>query len=229
MGPEAAEAERNELAHLVRYLLQMHNPRIVRKPRYEDVKFKEFASTNRKGLAKLHFILKKYSIDAKRFVTYAVEQENVARIQDFFKTDLFRRYSERLLIEKRIQTISKVYAKSVENVARACVETGRTPVEFIKAMVNENRVAYYYISGWISKYFLVSIRNFGEIFSRLDSLNKDELRIIYDAEGEMRTMATEALVATTGKPPRPVHDVQEAIKRLTSKNQLKTKSTNQEN
>ena len=228
MGKERARKERLELARLFKFLTQDNNPHVRFKASIDDIKFKKFYENHKKGIDKLHFILTKYGIDPERFITFSLSKAKVYVPELIIKSDMFKMYADHVYMEEKYSQICSSYMKSVDFVARKSLELRIAPTSFISSEFARNRIAYDYISGMVSKYFIVSIQNFSELYETLDSLNRDELRIIYGATDELRTMANEAVFKETGRYPRPISDSNEALKKLI-KEKLTRQSTNQEN
>lgn len=206
--------ERYELAHLFKFISQEHNPHIVRKIPFESIKFKKYYADHHKAIDKLHFLLVKYNINTSDFLKYTLNATKIYSPELILNAELFRRYANHLERNKKYNEIHEKYMKTVNFIANLCVEKNITPKEYIRQLVLENRLAYEYISGRISKYFIASIQNFKDLYSFLDSLNKDELRIIYNAADELRVMVNEAFLFTEGKTITPLEAIKSAINKL---------------
>ena len=228
LGKERARRERLELSKLFKFLTQDNNPHVRFKSSIEDIKFKKFYENHKKAIDKLHFILTKYGINPEGFIRFSLSNVKVYIPELIIKPDLFKMYADHKYNEEKYSQICSLYMKSVEFIARKSLELRMTPINFIMNEFVCNHIAYEYISGTISKYFLVTIKNFKELYEKLDGLNKDELRIIYGATDELRTMVNEAVFKETGRYPRPISDSNEALKKLI-KEKLTRQSTNQEN
>ena len=202
---------------MFRFLSQGNNPYVRRKVKFEDVKYRSFYSAHKADFDKLHFILSKYGVDRDEFLRFALGRTNVYTPRLVLNANLFREFANYRAGEARYADIYRNYMKSVNNVAEMCIEGDTTPRNLLSSVFHENRMAYEYVSGRISKYYIASIQNFRKIYPELDSLNRDELRIIYDAADELRTMADEAMVKMAGRHAKPVSDAEAAIVELTNK------------
>ena len=217
LGAAKVREERAELAHMFRFLSQGNNPYVRRKAKFEDVKYRSFYSAHKADFDKLHFILAKYNVDRDEFLRFALNRTNVYTPGLLLNANLFKEFANHRAGEARYADIYRNYMKSVGNVAKMCVDGNMTPRNLLSSVFHENRMAYEYVSGRISKYYIASIQNFREIYPELDSLNRDELRIIYDAADELRTMADEAMVKMAGRHAKPVSDAEAAVVELTNK------------
>ena len=211
---EELTTQRLELAHIFKFLAQDYCPGLARRLRYEDVRYRSYYSAHAKAFDKLHFILTKYGIDPKRFFAYTLREGGVCTPESLLDASRFRRYAAYLARSEQFTKIRNQFMKSVSFVAGECLRLDISPARYICTLVVENRLGVEYVSGRLSKYFLASIQNFKELYEHLDKINKDELRIIYDAAGELVNALDEAFVATGCERMRPIKAVETAVAKL---------------
>ena len=214
LGKELVQKERLELARTFKFLAQENNPHVKFKVSIGNVKFRNFYEKHKAAIDKLHFLTRKYYIDPRDFIEYSQKITKFYTPELIITPDVFKEYAVNLYTNKQYETIYRAYSKTVENISRTCVDNGIRPKEFLSEEFRKNRIAYDFISGRISKYFLVTIKDFKKIYEKLDQMNKDELRIIYDATDELKVMANEALVKKTGRYPTPIRDSEEAFDKM---------------
>ena len=96
--------------------------------------------------------------------------------------------------EKR-KKIFSWFMKSVHNIVDECVEHGWfTTKDFIRHLINEKKLANWYASGKISKYYLAAIPNFWKIVPKLDHFSKEELKLVADRYDMYNTEVNEAFL-----------------------------------
>lgn len=87
------------------------------------------------------------------------------------------------------------FMKSANNIADACVENGWfTTKDFMRHLINEKKLAGWYASGKISKYYLAAIPNFWKIVPKLDHFSKLELKTVADRYDVYHTEVNEAFL-----------------------------------
>lgn len=87
------------------------------------------------------------------------------------------------------------FMKSVDNIANECVERGWfTTKDFIRHLINEKKLAGWYVSGKISKYYLAAIPNFWKIVPKLDYFSKIELQQVADRYDMYHSEVNEAFL-----------------------------------
>lgn len=224
----SAEEQKELLARMFKYLAQENNPHIVRKVSFDRIGGKTYYRNHKKAFDKLHHVMVKYGIRPYNFIKFAIEQTNVYTPELILKPSLFLEYAKRLNERECLEKVYSNYIRSVSNVAKICVEKKISPVDFIKESISGNRIAYEYMSGRMSKYFIVAIPNFVKIYDLLDKMNKEELCIIYNAAEELRNVLQDACLMKTGGTARPIHDVTEAMKKLNENKNKPEKEENQE-
>ena len=96
--------------------------------------------------------------------------------------------------EKR-QKIFSWFMKSVHNIVDECIEQGWfTTKDFMRHLINEKKLAGWYASGKISKYYLAAIPNFWKIVPKLDHFAKEELKVVADRYDMYNTEVNEAFL-----------------------------------
>lgn len=69
--------------------------------------------------------------------------------------------------------------KSANNIADDCARLGYvTTLDYLRYLIRERKLAAYYLTGVISKYYLAAIPKFPELVSKLDQLSKDEFQLL---------------------------------------------------
>jgi hypothetical protein len=218
LGADVVVETRRTLAHMFKYHSQDFDQRIVRKMPYSSVRYESFLTKHSKTFTRLTFVVLKYGVDPESFVRHALSEFGARTPEQAATAECFRSYASAVYRNAKYDDIYDKYSRTVESLARMCLELGIGPKELVADMVLKNRLAYEYISGRVSKYFLAAISNFEAVYDRLDKMNKDELSIICNALDELRVMVNEAVFRKTGKYPRPMRDVQAEINRLTTNN-----------
>lgn len=214
LSAEKIREERFLLAKLFKYLAQWNNPYVRYREKFDDISFKRYYRTHKDAIDRLYSVLAKYQINALAFLKFALKQTKIYTPELILRPGIFLEYARRKEERNRFEKIYSYFQKSVDNVAKTCIERDITAKEFVKELIVENRLAYEFMSGRISKYFIASIQNFKEIYKLLDEMNKSELRIIYNAADELNAMLQDACLMKTGSVVKPMAAVETRIKQL---------------
>ena len=214
LSAEKLREQRLLLAKLFKYLAQRNNPYVRYREKFDDISFKSYYRTHKDAIDRLYSILAKYRIDAPTFLRFTLKHTRIYTPELMLRPGLFLEYAKRKEERNRLEKIYSYFQKSVDNVAKTCVERDITAKEFVKELIVKNRLAYEFISGRMSKYFIASIQNFKKIYELLDEMNKSELRIIYNAADELNAMLQDACLMKTGSTARPMASVESRIKQL---------------
>lgn len=73
-----------------------------------------------------------------------------------------------------------------------------TAVDGIKDMIHKKKLAVYYATGKVSKYYLALIRNFPAIVEKLDTISKDELSSVVNHYEKLNDDALSAMAYVKG-------------------------------
>ena len=91
-------------------------------------------------------------------------------------TLMLARYDDHLKLIAKRRKIYKWFMKSAKNIAEYCIESGYFSArDFIKHLIETNKVGPYIMSGKISVYYFAAMPNFGKIISKLDYFSRNEL------------------------------------------------------
>lgn len=214
LSAERLKEQRLLLAKLFKYLAQWNNPYVRYREKFDDISFKSYYRTHKDAIDRLYSVLAKYRIDAPTFLRFALKQTTIYTPELVLRPGLFLEYARRKEERNRFEKIYSYFRKSVDNVAKTCLERDMTAKEFVRELIVKNRLAYEFVSGRVSKYFIASMQNFKQIYRLLDEMNKSELRIIYNAADELNAMLQDACLMKTGSTVKPMAAVESRIKQL---------------
>lgn len=104
----------------------------------------------------------------------------------------FETYQQSLAKKKQIYLW---FMKSVNNIAEECAKNGWfTTKDFIRHLIDKKKLAGWYASGKISKYYLAAIPNFWKIVPKLDHFSRIELQPVADRYDMYNTEVNEAFL-----------------------------------
>lgn len=209
---ETQQDSPENIARLFRYYAQDNNPRVEFKRELGRIPVKTFYTKYKKYFDRIHLILVKYKIDPSKFIKFCVTNIRVFHPKKILDTEVFSKYASYLQVQEQYKKIYSQYMKTVEFIAESCLVKRVTPRKFMRDLVTENRLAYEYMAGRISKYFIVTLNDFDEFFPKMDSLNQDELRIIFNAKDELVAMTQDAFLMHSGKRAKPITLIEGKLK-----------------
>lgn len=219
----AGSNDPKDLPRLFKYYRQFDNKTLKCKQKFEYVQASGEYSRRKRLFDRLNAVLLKYKIDRERFVRYCALGTGCAAPEDMADVRYFKMYADHLKRVSQYGGIIHNFRKSASNLADMCISNRTTPVQEIARMVTGNRLAYEYITGHLSKYFIACIKNFRKIYWKLDRMNRDELRILYDVSEELRDVAQKAFLEREGRTVAPLGLADETIRE-----KLKTKQEQEE-
>ena len=181
----AGSNDPKDLAKLFKYYRQFANKILKCRQKFRNIQATVEYARGKKALDRLNAVLGKYGIDKEGFVRYCALGTSCASAREMADVKYIKAYADHLKRVEQYGNIVHNFRRSAENLADMCIEHETTPAEEIARIVMENKLAYEYLSGRLSKYFIASIRNFRKIYEKLDRMNKDELRILFDVSDEL--------------------------------------------
>lgn len=139
-------------------------------------------------LDRSYAVLDKYEIDAVKFVKYFVDKfgTNEANIEKLKEVYPYTWYAEDLQIKAKYQKVYDSLMKSVDNVVNECVKGNySSATEYLRYLIENNKLAGKYISGELSQYYLAGIKNLRKLVSKMDTINRDTLMEIVENQDKI--------------------------------------------
>ena len=173
-------SEGQKLARLIKFYYQPYEPRRNVTLDLCHVPFKTFYQQNKDLLDKAAKIFQKYQLNEDTVIKYLISKKKMTpyNVSTHLLNSLF---IEDFIIKCHIQqkekhTVEK-FLQTAEYISDQCVELGYvTTADYLKHLIRNRKLASYYVSGKISKYFLTTIPKFPKIVSKLDGISKDEFQ-----------------------------------------------------
>lgn len=179
-----AEITPEQAAKYFKYLLQFKLSYIVRKLDLKQVPSKSFYTKHKKKFDTLVAIFNKYQIDVisylKFFINdYGRSENNIEKeLVDVKSIDAFIQHMKE---EERKVKIYGWFMKSVNNIARDCIDLGfLSSKDYLREMIMQRKLAGYYLTGKISKYWFAGIPSFKKVILVLDNLSRDEFNDLFE-------------------------------------------------
>ena len=185
---------------IAKYLVYFHksaDKRRTREINIANVSGAVLYKKHKKVLDKLFTIQEKYGLDLVRYSKFFINRfnytdENIEKITD---PQYIMWYAEMLKTNAKHQKIYGYVMKSVENIVNDCVDLHYSSVkEYFRHLVTENKLAQKYVSGKISGYYLVGIKNLKKIVKKMDSLSQDTLREIVENQESILSEVQDAFL-----------------------------------
>lgn len=165
-------------ARYFKFFSQELNQNIIHPLPFERITAKTLYLEHKYQFNKLADICTKYNINIELYIQYFVSflKKHERDIDThLLNTYTFQLYVEYLQSKQKQKNILKYIIKSAKNIAHECIQFGYPhSIDFFKDLIVQKKLVNYYITGKISKYFLVLIPNFPKLVSKLDSLTRDE-------------------------------------------------------
>ncbi len=181
------------LARYFRYFKQFQKAGCVHVP-LDRVQSKSYYLQYKKYFNKLSEVCKKYRIDPERYIKYCVLTRVANEADDLLDVHAFMDYADHLKITEQYRKIYDHYMKSAEYVAEECIKRNMTPGEFLKDLVVTKKLAYEFMCGNLSMYYLASIKGIDKICQYLDQNSRDELSIILDVQEKLNQDVQEVFI-----------------------------------
>lgn len=200
------------LARYISYYSQIFKNKKHMTP-FNGLRIKSEYTRRKKKYERLFKVCKKYNVTIPDFIRYSVMIDGRKTVDALLNVESFVKYANHKLRQARYSDIVKFYTKSANNIADMCIEMGiSNAAECLRRIISDNRLAYEYVSGRISKYFIATIGNFEEIYEKMDGQSKEELCIIRDVANELRRDVNDAFMVKDGNPIQPVSFTNKILK-----------------
>lgn len=200
------------LAKLYKFFKQEVNEFIIYKLNINNIPIKTFYTQNKKYFNKLSEICKKYKITPEKYIAFCVKEIGIQEPKGLLDIDNFMRYANNIKIKDQYKRIYNNFMKSANYVADNCILKNIQPVDFIRELIQTNKLAYEYICGNISMYYIASIKNIDKACEQMDQNSKDELSIIFNVHEKLNQDVQEAFLQYKNNRVSPLRLSEELIK-----------------
>ena len=169
-----------KLAQAVKYYLQFQNQRIVNPLPIERISAIGFYNENRRTFDVAARLYKHLELDVKEYASFLVSELKMTRYsikRYLLSTNNIKLFVEKKQIKLKKSKIYKYFQKSADFVSTQAAELGYiTTIDYLREMIKQRKLASYYVSGKISKYYFAAIPKFPQLAAKLDSISKDEFQ-----------------------------------------------------
>lgn len=165
-------------AKFYKYYKQFKNTYIENPIQFKQITANSIYNKYSSSFDKLAKISIKYKFSLQKYIQYIVNKYD---IQDKYlnryllNIKLIEEYITYEIIKCNRKKIFKYFQKTVNNIVNDCILYGYiSSIDYIRELIKTKKLAQYYISGKISKYYLAAIPKFKDIVLKLDSISQDE-------------------------------------------------------
>ena len=163
-------------AKYFKYCMQFDLSYITQKIDFRRVAAKSFYSKHQKQFDTLITIFNKYNIDPLKYIKFFVRKygKSDRDIKDkLLNMQSINMYINYLQEQHKLDKVFSWFVKSAENISDACIENDCMSVtEYIRKMIQQQKLAYSYVSGQISSYWLAGIPTFKKLFKKMSQMQQ---------------------------------------------------------
>lgn len=149
----------------------------------------------RKCFDNLAKIVEKYNINAAKYINFCVHDRCVSDPSGLLDSKNMWFYGQDLMKDEEYTKIYNLYRKSANNVAEDCLRFGYdNVVQYLKFLIENDKIAEQYISGRMSRYYIASFSNFDKLYDKMGRNSKAELEIISKTHDELNKDVQDAFL-----------------------------------
>lgn len=163
------------------------------------IQSKTLFESNRKIFNHLVEVFQKYQIVDKlaEYLHFCVIDKHLGRfsVNRILDRQMLVDFFEKLQIREQRAKIYSEIVESAENLARECIEhCYPRVVDYIKDLILQRKLAAYYVTGKVSKYYLAAIPKFPKIVSKMDVISKGEFEPLVSKYEKLSINVQEAMI-----------------------------------
>lgn len=185
-------------AKLCKYYFQFLDPTVENYLKFSEIRAVKLFNSYKNLFSKLEIICTKYQIDYSKYIKFLIENKRLNKynisenliskknITDFI-TELYVNYHNKKIIQ--------LFQKSVDFIVSECIKLKIDNLKtYLKYIIENRKLAVYYVAGKISKYYLAALPNFPMFVSKLDNMSKNELMSICNKYEKYNNDIKEAMI-----------------------------------
>lgn len=165
------------VAKTYKYYRQFVNQRVQRPVSFKMVQALQLYQRHQAVFDKFAKVFSKYKQPIDEYIRYLVNVQKIteATIEDIVDSHKFYDFCVDQEIKQQRAKIFQYFKKTAYAIAEDCVQLGyMTTIDYLKWLIQSKKLAQYYFSGKLSKYYLAALPSFPKIVSKLDVLSQEE-------------------------------------------------------
>lgn len=203
MSQKREDEDGLKLAQIIKYHLQFNNRNISHPIPVEKISAIGFFRENAEDLTKAAKLYKEIGIDQfeyMQFLVFTLKMNRYNMYRFLLNTKNMKMFVEQKQIKLKKAKIFKYFKKSADFVSSQAAEQGYvTTIDYLRQLIKLRKLANYYVSGKISKYYFAAIPKFPQIVSKLDNISKDEFSPLCNKYEKYKVDVREAMKQENNK------------------------------
>lgn len=171
---------------------------------------------------------KKNNFDIKSYFKFCIIDRGVREsniLSCLESTTFIDEFCKHVKKQKKLEDIYRWFMMSVKNIVDECMKTQTyTTKDFLRDLVNSNKIGPYVAAGKISVYWLAAIPSFNKVIEHLDYFSKLELQLLADHFDIYHSEVNEAFLAKKHRMVNPIELTDLAILKTLKKIQCEDES-----
>lgn len=171
-------------AQYFKYCMQFDLSYITHKVDFRRVAAKSFYAKHQKQFDALVDVFKKNEIDPLKYIEFFVRKYGKTErdIKDkLLSMQSVNMYVNYLQEQKKLDKVFQWFIKSAENISDACIENDcLSTTEYLRKMIQQQKLAFSYVSGQISGYWLAGIPTFRKLFSKMSNMQQTAMIDVFN-------------------------------------------------
>lgn len=130
----------------------------------------------------------KYNIDLIRYIKFFISKFRLtdANVERLLETQNIVWYANDIQINAKHERVYSYVLKSVDNIVDDCIKRNYSSTkEYLKYLIENNKLAEKYLSGEISQYYLAGIKNIRKLVRKMDTINQDSLHEVVEQQDKL--------------------------------------------
>lgn len=130
----------------------------------------------------------KYGIDLIQYIKFFVSKFRLtdANVERLIEVQNIMWYANDIQIKAKHERVYSYVLKSVKNVVEDCIKNDYVSTkEYLRHLIESNKLAAKYLSGEISQYYIAGIKNIGKLVRKMDRISQDSLREVVEQQDKL--------------------------------------------
>ena len=175
---------------------------------FKIVSGKKLYKANKEEFDKFAAAAKKNNFDIKSYFRFCVITRGLREdsiLSCLTSTTLIDEFCKHVKKQKKLEDIYKWFMMSVKSIVDECIKTQTyTTKDFLRELIDNNKVGPYVAAGKISVYWLAAIPSFNKVIKHLDYFSKQELQLLDEHFDIYHSEVNEAFLAKNRKMVNPI-------------------------
>jgi len=186
-----------DVARYLVYFSKLNDPSVTREVNLVNISGTTLYKKHKSVCDKALVLQDKHGVDLVRYLKFFLSKFRLTdvNVERLLEIQNLIWYANDVQIKAKHERVYNYVLKSVDNIVKDCIENDYvTTKDYLKHLIEDNKLGAKYLSGEISQYYIAGIKNIGKLVRKMDRVNQDTLQEVVKQQDKLLSDMQDAFV-----------------------------------